>query len=257
MFQFNFNDFILFIYNLFFPAVRILALFSTAPLFNSKFIEKKIKLIMAFVISWIFSSFLPKVNIAIFSVDGILIIIEQMLIGILLGLTMQLIFSSIFMSGEIISLQMGLSFSSLFDFNSRSNLSALSHFVHIFLLLLFLEWNGHIWMLSALFDTFITIPIQKIYLDPNIFLKVVNFSKYIFFDSIMLLFPIIIVQLLLNLSIGILNRVAPQISILSLGFTVTLLVGIILLYFFIPIFPSSCIVIFRRLQSFVLTLFNS
>ena len=256
MINFNFNDFIFFIYNLFFPAVRIISLFSAAPLLNSRLIDKKIKIVMAFCISWAFSSFLPKTDIVLLSFDGILVCLEQIFIGMLLGFTMQVMFSSIFLSGEIISTQMGLSFSSLFDTNIRSNMSILSRFFYAFSLLLFLEFNGHIWMMSALFDTFITIPIEKINFSSVIFFKIISFCKYIFLDSIILLFPIIFIQLLLNLSMGILSRMSPQISIFSIGFTVSLLVGIVTLYLFIPIFPSYFLVLVHRLQDFVSILFK-
>ncbi|XBC39812.1 MAG: flagellar biosynthetic protein FliR [Buchnera aphidicola (Chaetogeoica yunlongensis)] len=244
------------IYGVFFPALRILSLFYTAPLLNSTLIDRKIKLVIAFSISWLFSFFLPKIDIVIFSMDGFLIILEQIFIGMSLGFTMQLIFSSIIMCGELISLQMGLSFSSLFDIHSRSNMSPVSRFLYVFFVLLFFQWNGHIWMFSVLFDTFLTFPIKKLSFDINILLSIVNFYKYIFFDSLMLLYPILIIQLMFSLSMGILNRISPQVSIFSIGFTVILLVGMVSLFLFIPIFPSFCFFSFNRLQSFVLVLFN-
>ncbi|XBC38259.1 MAG: flagellar biosynthetic protein FliR [Buchnera aphidicola (Floraphis choui)] len=247
MITFNINDLIPFFYNFFFSVIRILSFIIVAPLLGDKSIPKKVKIFISLIMSWCFMFFLPIINIDFLTIDGLLILIEQVFIGMSLGFVMQLIFSSVKIAGEIISFQMGLSFSSLLDWNTRSNISVLSRFLYVFLLLLFLESNGHIWMISVLFDTFHKIPIQQVKLDSSMFSNVVIFSKFIFIDSFMLMLPIIIIQLMLNISIGILNRISSQISIFSIGFTITLFVGIYTLYLFVPIIPHVFNNVFNRL----------
>ncbi|XBC42364.1 MAG: flagellar biosynthetic protein FliR [Buchnera aphidicola (Meitanaphis elongallis)] len=247
MITFNINDLMSIFFNFLFVVARILSFFMIAPLLEDKSIPKEIKLFTSFIISWFFIWLMPKIDINLFSINGFLILIEQVLIGILLGFIMKLVFSTIKISGEIISFQMGLSFSSVLDVNTHSNTSILSRFLYIFLLLFFLESNGHLLIVSMLFDTFRKIPIQAIELNSSMFLNVIVFSKYIFIDSFMLMLPIIIVQLILNVSIGILNRIASQISIFSIGFTMTLLVGLYILYLFIPFFSHVYNNVFNRL----------
>ncbi|XBC44443.1 MAG: flagellar biosynthetic protein FliR [Buchnera aphidicola (Schlechtendalia peitan)] len=247
MITFNINDLTSIFYNFLFISIRIISFIVVAPLLGDKSISKKIKLLFSFVISWFFMFFLPIIQINLFSIDGFLILIEQILIGICLGFSMQLVFSVIKLTGEIISFQMGLSFSSLLDWNTRSNTSVLSRFFYIFLLLFFLESNGHIWEISVILDTFYKIPIKKIELDSNVFLNIVTYSKFIFVSSFMIMFPIIIVQLFLNISMGILNRISSQISIFSIGFTITLIVGMYTLFLFIPMIPYVYNNIFNHL----------
>ncbi|ANF16894.1 hypothetical protein XW81_00395 [Buchnera aphidicola (Schlechtendalia chinensis)] len=247
MITFNINDLISFFYNFFYISIRILSFSLSAPLLGDKSIPKKMKVFVSFIMSWFFMLILPVVNIDLFSTDGFLILVEQVLIGTLLGFSMQLVFSAIKIASEVISFQMGLSFSSFLDWNTRSNTPILSRFFYTFLILLFLESNGHIWMISALIDTFHKIPIRKFELNLNMFLKIVIYSKFIFIDSFIIMLPIMIVQLILNISMGILNRISSQISIFSVGFTVTLIVGMYTLFLFVPIVPKIYNNIFDRL----------
>lgn len=246
MINFNVNDLIFTFYNFLFLVVRVLSFVIVAPLFGDSSIPKKIKLFFSFVISWCFTFFVPITNLNLLSIDGFLVLIEQIIIGTSLGFIVQLMFSTIKISGEIISFQMGLSFSSLIDWNTHSNISVLSRLLYMFLLLLFLEFNGHLWMISVLFDVFLKIPIQIVEFDSSSFFKILIISKFIFVDGLMLVFPIVIIQLMLNVSMGILNRIASQISIFSVGFSLTLLIGMYIFYLFIPIFPLIYNDIFNR-----------
>ncbi|XBC38792.1 MAG: flagellar biosynthetic protein FliR [Buchnera aphidicola (Melaphis rhois)] len=248
MITLNVHDFMFIFCNFLFLAIRILSFVAIAPLLGDKSIPKKIQLFITFILSWFFMLIIPKVKIDLFSSDGLLILFEQILIGMSLGFAMQLIFSAIKVAGEIISFQMGLSFSSLLDWNTHSNISVLSRFLYIFLLLLFLEFNGHILMISVLFDTFRAFPITPIKLDSEKYLRIVIFTKFVFIDGFMLMLPVIIIQLILNFSMGILNRIASQISIFSIGFTVTLLIGVYTVYLFIPTIPYVYNNIFNRLM---------
>lgn len=255
MITFNIDDVISIFYSFLFLVFRILSFVTTAPLLGDQSVPKKIKLFISLVISWCFMLLLPPVKIDFFSIDEFLVLIEQIVIGISLGFSMQLTFSAVKIAGEIISFQMGLSFASLLDWNTRSSVSILSRFLYMFLLLLFLEFNGHIWMISVLFNTFQQVPIQKIGLDLHAFFNIVTFAKFIFLDGFMLMLPIIIIQLMLNISIGVLNRITSQISIFSVGFTLTLIVGIYTLYLFIPRIPYFYSNVFDRLI-FLLSIFS-
>src|SRR5476649_873427 len=91
----------------FWPLVRILALIGTAPLFSEKSIPVRIKLGLGIMITVLLAPLLPPVATPLFSVAGLWLCIEQMLVGAALGLTMQFAFAAIRMAGEVIGLQMG------------------------------------------------------------------------------------------------------------------------------------------------------
>ncbi|MCL7708213.1 flagellar biosynthetic protein FliR, partial [Enterobacter kobei] len=82
--------------------------------------------------------------------------LQQILIGVAIGFTMQFAFAAVRTAGELIGLQMGLSFATFFDPGSRLNMPVLARFIDMLAMLLFLTVNGHLWLISILADTFHT-----------------------------------------------------------------------------------------------------
>ncbi len=224
----------------FWPLLRVLALISTAPILSERSVPKRVKLGLGFVITIVIAPSLPATNVPIFSGDALWLALQQILIGIALGFTMQFAFAAIRTAGELIGLQMGLSFATFFDPGSNLNMPVLARFMDMLALLLFLTFNGHLWLISMLVDTFHTLPIGGDPVNSNAFLALTRAGGLIFLNGLMLALPVITLLLTLNLSLGLLNRMAPQLSIFSVGFPITLGVGIILMAALMPLIAPFC-----------------
>lgn len=220
----------------FWAFVRLLALIATAPLFTEKGIDSKVKIGLAFLCTMLVAPHLTVESTPIFSVPGVWLLIKQILIGIALGFTMQLAFAVFRLAGEIIGLQMGLSFATFFDPSSGANTSVLSRFFNVFAMLLFLVFDGHLWLISLLADSFHLIPINQELINSNIFLSIAQTGGLIFINGLMLALPLITFLLIINISLGVLNRMAPQLSVFVIGFPVTLTVGILTIGLLMPLF---------------------
>ncbi|CAL4318735.1 Flagellar biosynthetic protein FliR [Buchnera aphidicola (Eriosoma grossulariae)] len=247
----NSIDFFYFLNNILLPSIRILSLFYTAPIFSENCISYKIKIFLSIIISFLIFPFLPESHINFFSYHYCLIFIQQIIIGGFLGFIIKIVFSSVNMAGEIISALIGLSFSNYFDINSRNNLSSISRFLNILILFIFLTFNGHLWLISILSDSFHQIPIDHSVFNVKIFFILVQFSSLLFLNSLKLALPVIILLLILNCIMAFLNRISPQISIFSVGFPITLVVGIFTLNALIPISISFFKDIFINVQNFL------
>ncbi|MBD1227278.1 flagellar biosynthetic protein FliR [Xenorhabdus griffiniae] len=218
----------------FWPLVRLLALFSTAPIFSEKQIPIKVKMGLALAITALLVPTLPSSQIPIFSVAGIWVLIQQVLIGMALGLTMQIAFAVVRHAGEVLGLQMGLSFAIFFDPTGGPNMPILARILNMMMMLLFLAFDGHLWLLSILADTFYSIPVQSTQLNPKGFLLLSQSASLIFINGMMLAMPMITLLLVLNFSLGMLNRMTPQLSVFVVGFPLTLTVGIFTLSLLFP-----------------------
>ncbi|OTA17656.1 flagellar biosynthesis protein [Xenorhabdus vietnamensis] len=218
----------------FWPLVRLMALFSTAPIFSEKQVPIKVKIGLALAITAILVPTFPSPQIPIFSVIGIWVLIQQILIGMALGLTMQIAFAIVRHAGEVLGLQMGLSFATFFDPTGGPNMPILARILNVMMLLLFLAFDGHLWLLSILADTFHSIPIKPTQLNPKGFLLLAQSASLIFINGMMLAMPMITLLLVLNFSLGMLNRMTPQLSVFVVGFPLTLTVGIFTLSLLFP-----------------------
>lgn len=224
----------------FWPLLRVLALISTAPILSERTVPKRVKIGLGVVITFIIAPNLPANDMTVFSMDALWLALQQILIGVALGFTMQFAFAAIRTAGELIGLQMGLSFATFFDPSSNLNMPVLARFMDLLALLLFLSFNGHLWLISMLVDTFHTLPIGGEPVNSNAFLALARAGGLIFLNGLMLALPVITMLLTLNLSLGLLNRMAPQLSVFSIGFPVTLTVGILLMVTLMPLIAPFC-----------------
>ncbi len=211
----------------FWPSVRVLALFTTAPIISEKQISTRVKIGLALLIAFLIAPSLPPVDIDIVTVSGLWLALQQILIGAAIGLTMQMIFAAVRTAGEIIGLQMGLSFATFVDPSGGPNMPVLARLLNVLMVLLFLAFNGHLWMISILADSFTVIPIGPEPLNGHGFLAIVKTGGIIFSHGLMLGLPIITLLLTLNITLGLLNRLTPQLSIFVVGFPLTLTVGMV------------------------------
>ncbi|CAI1583425.1 MULTISPECIES: flagellar biosynthetic protein FliR [Serratia] len=224
----------------FWPLLRILALISTAPVFSEKQISKKVKIGLGGLIVILIAPGLPVSTVPIFSAAGLWLAAQQILIGVALGLTMQFAFAAIRLAGEVIGMQMGLSFATFFDPSGGPNTPVLARLLNLLAMLLFLSFNGHLWLISLLVDSFHTLPIQAEPLNGNGFLALTQAGSLIFINGMMLALPLICLLLTLNMTLGLLNRMTPQLSVFVIGFPVTMTIGIMTIGMMMPMLAPFC-----------------
>ncbi|WOA51105.1 flagellar biosynthetic protein FliR [Dickeya solani] len=211
----------------FWPLVRILALISTAPIFSERSITRRVKIGLGVLITIVIAPSIPHTSTPVFSAAGIWMLLQQVLIGVMLGLAMQLAFAAIRLAGEIIGMQMGLSFATFFDPIGGPNMPVVARFMNLLALLLFLSMNGHLWLISLLVDSFHTIPSSAEPISGNVFMTLAEAGGRIFSNGLMLALPLVTLLLTINMALGLLSRLAPQLTIFAIGFPITLFAGII------------------------------
>lgn len=224
----------------FWPLLRVLALISTAPILSERAVPKRVKLGLGMMITFVIAPSLPATEVPIFSASALWLAMQQIMIGIALGFTMQFAFAAVRTAGELIGLQMGLSFATFVDPASHLNMPVLARIIDMLAMLLFLTFNGHLWLISLLVDTFHTLPVGDNPVNSNAFLALARAGGMIFINGLMLALPVITVLLTLNLALGLLNRMAPQLSIFVIGFPLTLTIGISLMAALMPLIAPFC-----------------
>ncbi|SFU20111.1 flagellar biosynthetic protein FliR [Kosakonia arachidis] len=243
------------LYNLlshyFWPLVRTLALFSTAPIFSEKTAVKKVKIGLAVLIAFLLGPNLPDAHIVLWSIDGLWVTAKQIIIGTSIGLTMQFIFAAMRNAGEIIGLQMGLSFASFFDPSGNQTMPVLGSIMNVLFTLLFLAFNGHLYLIDVLTESFTLLPVNAAPLSDGGFYLLLQTAGVIFSCGLKVGMPMITLLLALNLTLGLLNRLTPQLSIFVIGFPLSIAVGmgafLLMMYNFGPIFYDLMNDTFRHL----------
>ncbi len=220
---------------LFWPLVRVLALFSVAPLLSHRAIPVRAKMALAIAIAVLLMPVVPAPPLAdVLTAPGLALLAQNILIGVLIGFTVRLVFAALEVAGEIIGLQMGLSYAGFFNPASGLSQNAVGNFMSLLALLMFVAIDGHLWLIHALAESFRLYPLTGGTGLPLDFGQVARLGADLFTLALTIALPFVAVMQLTNIVVGVLARVAPQLNIFAVGFPLTILVGLSLLFLLLP-----------------------
>lgn len=223
-----------------FPLSRIFGLMVTAPIFNNIGTPVRVRLMIGLAIGLALTPVLPPMPaIPAGSWIGFAMIAEQILIGLLMGFTLRLAFVTVDVAGELIGLQMGLSFAVSYDPLNAGQTPVLTEFLGLITSLIFLAMNGHLMILSVLAESFTLLPISATPPHAAGLATLLRWSSVIFASGLMLALPLITALLITNIALGVLSRIAPQLNLFAVGFPVTMAVGFLVLMFLMPYFGTA------------------
>ena len=217
------------------PLMRIGAMFVAVPVFSIRSVPARVRLILSVAITLVVIPMLPTLpEVEILSYQGLMLAVQQVLIGLLTGFVLQLVFAAVVFGGQGIAYSMGLGFASMVDPQSGQQVPVVSQFYVIMATLIFLSANGHLLLIEMLLDSFRTLPIAEDGLQTVDLWSVIAWSSRLFAGGLLLALPVIASLLLVNVSFGVATRAAPQLNIFSVGFPVTLMLGLLLIWLTLP-----------------------
>lgn len=234
------------------PFLRISALFMATPVFGARTVPVRIRIILALLVTLLLLPTLPDTTgLDPLSPTGLVITVQQILIGVLMGLTLHIMFAALVMAGMITATTMGLGFASTVDPQNGVQVTVLGQYYMIIATLLFLSVDGHLLLLSVLADSFIAIPLSGGLLPAEVIWNLVVFSAEMFLSALLIALPIMIGVLLVNLGLGVVTRAAPQLNIFAVGFPATMLTGFVLVLLCQPLLSPLLMDLFSNTFDFL------
>lgn len=217
------------------PLTRILGLVAVAPLFGNVSIPARIKVGLGIMLGLIIAPTVPAVPaMDPMSLPGVLILMQQFIIGAAMGFAMRIVFAAIELAGELSSMTMGLGFAVFFDPQTRGRSSAISQLMSLLMLMVYLSTDLHLVLLSTLAQSFTLLPVSVGGMNIAGFQHVAEWAGRIFSAGIQLSLPIVAALLITNLALGILTRAAPQLNLFGIGFPITIGVGFLMIALSLP-----------------------
>lgn len=221
------------------PFVRITAVMLVAPVFGARNVNVRARLALGFLLALVIAPQLdPVPKVDPLSLAGLVVALHQVLIGVSMGFVLQMVFSALTQAGESIALSMGLGFASAMDPVGGVQVPMVSQYLVILSTLIFLALNGHLVLIELLLRSFQTLPISADGVSTDLLWAIVSFGSTMFGAAVLVALPAVASLLLVNLSMGVVTRAAPQLNIFAVGFPVTLMAGFIIILLTLPSLPA-------------------
>lgn len=212
------------------PLFRVAAVLMTMPIFSTRMLPARIRLYASVAITVAIVPALPPMpEFEVLSVRGVLLCAEQIIIGAVFGFSMQMLFQAFVIAGQIVAIQMGMAMASMIDPANGVNVAVVGQFLTMLVSVLFLLMNGHLVVLEVLAESFTTLPVGNALVVQH-FWEIAGRLGWVLGAGLIMILPVIAALLVINIAFGVMTRAAPQLNIFSIGFPLTVVVGLVIFW---------------------------
>ncbi|MDN3639870.1 flagellar biosynthetic protein FliR [Simiduia curdlanivorans] len=216
----------------FLPLARLSAFMLAAPIFGSRLIATRVRLLLALLVTLLLVPSLPELpKVEGFGLSTLLLVVQQTLIGFVAGFSMQVAFQVVVLGGQFIAMKMGLGFASMNDPSNGVTVTIVSQYYLMLVTLLFVVGDGHLLLLRILAESFYSLPIGSGWVPAALLWDLVATGSWMFGAALLLALPVLTSLMIVNISFGVMGRSAPQMNIFTVGFPITLILGMFLIWF--------------------------
>ena len=211
-----------------FSLLRVSAVLITMPIVGNTIVPAQVKGGLALLMTiTIFPFVQSDLTFVVYDFLPLLLrMVAEVFIGIVIGFTARFVFAGIQFAGDMIGFQMGFSIASVFDPLTSQQVSIVSEFQFMLVMIIFLFVDAHHIFLTAMVDSFRIVRLQDFQLSQDFFRGLVLLSGNVFVIAIKISAPIVAVLLFVNVGLGVIARTVPQINVFIIGIPLQIAVGL-------------------------------
>jgi len=238
---------------------RVGAILFTAPFFSNKNINSKVRILISFAITIILVVSLKS----LINENGVLTaekqsinsypslvsaIFREIILGIAIGYTAQLAFTSIQFAGHLVSHEMGFSMVNLLDPSINTGITIIGQLNMILATMIFLLMNGHHYIIMSISESFYIIPLGSWSISSAFIEHLNNIFAGIFITAIKISIPVMGAIFLSKIALSIVARTMPQMNVFIVGFPIQISLGLIAMAISLPFFVRIIITLFTSMR---------
>ncbi len=220
--------------------VRITGMFFLSPIFGRKNIPNYFKVGFCFVFAIIVSNSVPVPNLANYNslASYVFLIGKELLVGLMLGFISYLIFSSIYIAGQLIDMRIGFGMVSVFDPITNVQVPITADFYVVFATLFMLITDSHHLLIKAVSESFTILPIGEAIFNGVLLQQLIKLFSTAFVIGFKIAAPVTVVILITDISLGIISKSIPQLNVFMLGMPVKIILGLLVILITIGAFKG-------------------
>jgi flagellar biosynthetic protein FliR len=215
--------------------IRTASMIAVFPVFSASQIPQYVKIGLALIISFILYRVVPQIAPLHNLYDLAAAVISQVVLGLIVGFVAQLVFMGIQFAGQILDIQIGFAVANIINPTTQQQVTVVGEFELTLATLVFLISDSHLLLLQGIGGSFNLVPLPYINLDPSVAGNVVTFFAQAFLVVFKIAAPPAIALFIVNVALGLMARVAPQMNVFVLGLPLQIGVGFAMLAISIPL----------------------
>lgn len=212
--------------------MRMTGLILLNPIFGRRGIPKYFQSGFALFLTIMVYAFYQGTEIQVAnSVQYGLLLLKEFAVGYVLGYTMELFFLVITFAGAVVDFQMGLSMSTIYDPQSNAQQPLSGGIWNAYMILMFFAVNGHLALTNILFTSYVAVPVGAVTFSTAMIQAILGIFVQAIVLAMQFSFPIIAIEFLVEVAVGILMKTIPQINVFVVNIQAKILIGLGMLVF--------------------------
>ena len=238
--------------------IRMSSLFVITPVFGRNEMPQYLKIGLAFFCSLVLLPLVGNVNLEFANVfQFALVVIKELFVGIVIGYVSFLVFTALYVAGEIIDMQIGFGMVNILDPMLGGQVPLMGNFIYILTTIFFLMIDGHHILFTALFKSYSLIPINGFVFREAMVTNIVSIFADTFVIGFQISLPVLAAAILTQIALGILAKTVPQMNVFVVGMPLQIIVGLLALYFMMPVFFKFIDITFDKMYSYIYLIIKS
>lgn len=237
--------------------MRVASFVYIAPFFSTKGVPNNVKIGLSVFIAYIIYNFGPEhVYPEYNSVLGYcIVVLEEVSVGLLIGLGAQLCTSIVLFAGRIMDMEVGLSMANVFDPTTNEQSSITGVLLQYGVMLILYTTGLHRFLLKALMETYTLIPVGGVHINTEkLLMTLISFLRNYIVIGFRICLPVFASITLMNIVLGLLAKLAPQMNMFSVGIQLKLLAGLSVIMITVRLLPDICNFVTTQVQQMMVSI---
>jgi flagellar biosynthetic protein FliR len=235
-------------------AMRIAGFVFLAPFFSQTSVPQRAKLLLSFSVALVSFFVVPQEPLQYNGVIGYAgLILSEAIAGMILGLFANLAMFILSFAGQIADMEIGLSMVTQFDMSNNMQVTITSNILMYAVLLTMVATNLHLYILRAIIDSFVIVPVGQVRLSPLFYKGYLSFIFDFMVLAFRIILPVFAALLVVNCILAVLAKAAPQMNMFVIGFQLKIFVGLAVLTIMMLFLPSISEIIFDKMMELLKT----
>ena len=236
---------------------RVVSVLWLLPLFSSRAVSVPFKAGLSLLIAYLlFDSMTGDRSFSSDPYFMFLFVLKEVFIGFAIGFSVRVLFVAVNVAGEIISIQSGFSFARFMDPLSMTQITVIEQFKNLLAMMLFLATDAHHILIKAMVSSFKDVPIGSVTMQQSFFQYLITITGRVFVTGFKIGAPIIVTLLFVEIALGMLSRMIPQINIFIEGVPLKILITVVMLSFSLGVMVPLIASMFRGMDGEILRVFR-
>lgn len=233
-------------------AVRVAGFVMTAPFFSIRSVPQRVKVLLSIAVAIIIYCVIPYQPLQYNGVIGYAgVVISEAIAGMILGLFANLAMYILSFAGQIADMEIGFSMVTQFDTSNRMQVTVTSNILMYAVTLMMIVTNLHLYVLRAVVDSFLLVPVGAVRLSPLLYESYLGFLLDYMILAFRIILPVFAALLIVNAVLAVLAKAAPQLNMFVVGFQLKIFVGLAVLTVMMLFLPSISNFIFEKIMEMV------